>query len=125
MQAAVSEYQQLVLEITCRNILRSTAFYRTLGFELVRAEEHFAELSWGGRLLFLDEKPSYVPPQIPAGNLRVMVPDVDAIWERCLQLELPVYSAIENRYYGLRDFTVMDPDGFGVRFATEIPALTK
>ena len=121
MEPSSRPYQQLVLEVTCRHILRSTAFYRTLGFELIRAEEHFVELSWDERLLFLDERPDYVPNLIPAGNLRIMVPDVDAVWERCVQLELPVHSAIENRYYGLRDFTILDPDGFGLRFATAIP----
>jgi len=25
---------------------------------------------------------------------------------------------VADRYYGLRDFTIADPDGFGVRFAT-------
>jgi hypothetical protein len=25
---------------------------------------------------------------------------------------------IGDRYYGLRDFTIRDPDGFGVRFAS-------
>jgi catechol 2,3-dioxygenase-like lactoylglutathione lyase family enzyme len=123
MEPSSRPYQQLVLEVTCRHILRSTAFYRTLGFELIRAEEHFVELSWDERLLFLDERPDYVPNLIPAGNLRIMVPDVDAVWERCVQLELPVHSAIENRYYGLRDFTILDPDGFGLRFATAIPTL--
>ena len=121
MAPETQDYQQLVLEITCRNIVRSTAFYRTLGFELIRAEEHFAELSWDGRLVFLDERPNLVPSEVPAGNLRVMVSNVDELWERCVQLALPVYAPIENRYYGLRDFTILDPDGFGVRFATAIP----
>lgn len=121
MHSSSVEYQQLVLEISCRNILRSTAFYRTLGFELERAEEHFVELSWDGRLLFLDEQPDFVPFLIPAGNLRIMVPNVDAVWDRCLELELPVYAPIENRYYGLRDFSILDPDGFGIRFATALP----
>jgi Uncharacterized protein conserved in bacteria len=122
MKPNIEDFQQLVLEITCRNILRSTDFYRTLGFELIRAEEHFAELSWNGCLVFLDEKPDLVPTTVPAGNLRVMVPDVDSVWERCVQLELRVYAPIENRYYGLRDFTILDPDDFGVRFATAIPS---
>jgi hypothetical protein len=38
--------RQLVLEITVTNILRSTAFYRSMGFSLIRAEERFAEVGW-------------------------------------------------------------------------------
>jgi hypothetical protein len=29
-----------------------------------------------------------------------------------------VVSPIGDRYYGLRDFTIADPDGFGLRFAS-------
>ena len=29
-------------------------------------------------------------------------------------------TTIASRYYGLRDFTVLDPDGFGLRFAGRI-----
>lgn len=121
MVPQVPPERQLVLEITTSNILKSTAFYRTLGFQLVRAEEHFVELSWDDCFLFLEERSGYRPSEIPAGNVRIMVPDVDRHWDRCVELEVPVFSAIENRYYGLRDFTVLDPDGFGIRFATEIP----
>jgi hypothetical protein len=28
---------------------------------------------------------------------------------------------LADRYYGLRDFAIADPDGFGVRFATVLP----
>jgi NAD(P)H-dependent FMN reductase len=31
-----------------------------------------------------------------------------------------VVSPIADRYYGLRDFTIADPDGFGVRFASTL-----
>ena len=28
---------------------------------------------------------------------------------------------LADRYYGLRDFTIADPDGFGIRFASALP----
>jgi hypothetical protein len=31
-----------------------------------------------------------------------------------------VLAPIADRDYGLRDFTIADPDGFGVRFGTRI-----
>lgn len=113
--------RQLVVEITVSNILRSTAFYRTLGFNLIRAEEHFAELGWENSKILLEERHGYLASRLPAGNVRVLVPNVDEYWQRCVDLEYTIFNPIENRYYGLRDFTVLDPDGFGVRFATEIP----
>jgi uncharacterized glyoxalase superfamily protein PhnB len=47
-----------------------------------------------------------------------MVPDVDDCWDRANQLGARVVVPIGDRYYGLRDFTIADPDGFGVRFAS-------
>ena len=114
--------RQLVVEVTVSNILRSTAFYRTLGFSLIRAEEHFAELGWESSKLLLEERQGYLASRLPAGNVRVLVPNVDHYWDLCSQLGYSIFLPIENRYYGLRDFTVLDPDGFGIRFATEIPS---
>ena len=49
----------------------------------------------------------------------VMVRDVNAAWERAQAMGVPVAQPIGDRSYGLRDFTVIDPDGFGVRFGVE------
>ena len=114
--------RQLVLEISVTNINRSIAFYQSLGFTLIRSEEHFAALGWEDSRLLLDERPGLVPTQIPAGNVRVLVPDVDAVWQRCQDLKATVYAQIADRYYGLRDFTILDPDGFGIRFASDLPS---
>jgi len=52
----------------------------------------------------------------------VMVPDVDACWAKAQELGVEVVLPIADRYYGLRDFTIADPDGFGIRFASALPA---
>jgi uncharacterized glyoxalase superfamily protein PhnB len=49
-----------------------------------------------------------------------MVPDVDAWWQRATDMGARVLSPISDHDYGLRDFTIEDPDGFGIRFATRI-----
>jgi uncharacterized glyoxalase superfamily protein PhnB len=49
-----------------------------------------------------------------------MVPDVDAWWRRATDVGARVLSPVADRDYGLRDFTIADPDGFGIRFATRI-----
>ena len=51
-----------------------------------------------------------------------MVPDVERCWRRAGEIGARVVSPIADRYYGLRDFTIADPDGFGVRFGTRIEA---
>jgi len=123
----VDSSQQLVTEILVRDIGRSTAFYRSLGFELARDGGDFVELSWEGSFLYLAElsafpdsprSPAPSAPAFPPANVRVMVPDVDRLWALANEVGATVVIPVDDRYYGLRDFTIADPDGFGVRFAT-------
>ena len=121
MERYVDPTQQLVTEIFVRDIAASTAFYQRLGFELVRDDGDFVELTWEGHLLFLDERPDMGPvPDASQANVRVMVPDVDRFWELAQQMGARVLAPIEDKYYGLRDFAIADPDGFAVRFATRL-----
>jgi uncharacterized glyoxalase superfamily protein PhnB len=57
-------------------------------------------------------------PPFPLANVRVMVPDVDRYWALTREIGAEIAVPIGDRYYGLRDFTVRDLDGFGVRFAS-------
>jgi catechol 2,3-dioxygenase-like lactoylglutathione lyase family enzyme len=123
MSRHVDPTEQLVVELLVNDLPRSLAFYRALGFDLLRADERFAVLAWEDHRLFLDQRDGLPPPPAtPVMNVRVMVPDVDRFWARVKESGLPVVAPIADRPYGLRDFTVADPDGFGVRFATRLPA---
>jgi catechol 2,3-dioxygenase-like lactoylglutathione lyase family enzyme len=112
--------EQLVVEVYVRNLDLALGFYGTLGFEVVSREEGFATVAWEGHRLFLDEQPRFEAPASPQANVRVMVPDVDAWWRRAIGMGARVLAPIADRYYGLRDFTIADLDGFGIRFATPI-----
>jgi catechol 2,3-dioxygenase-like lactoylglutathione lyase family enzyme len=112
--------EQLVVEVYVRDLDRALDFYQRLGFERLRSHGGFAALAWEGHQFFLDERPSYEPPPSPQANVRVMVPDVDAWWRRVANMGARVLAPIADREYGLRDFTIADPDGFGIRFATRI-----
>jgi uncharacterized glyoxalase superfamily protein PhnB len=100
-----------------------------LGFEVLRDGGDFVELTWEDHRLFLAE-PSALPegdhvglpkrPRLPVANARVMVSDVDHYWRLADEIGATVIVPIADRYYGLRDFTIADPDGFGVRFATTL-----
>ena len=123
MTRYVDPTEQLVTEIFTRDINRSVAFYCRLGFELLREDDGFVELGWEGHRLFLsDEFKDKMTAGIgwPQGNVRVMVPNVDDYWALIWEMGVPVLSPITDQPYGLRDFTIADPDGFGVRFATRI-----
>ncbi len=121
MERYVDSTDHLVTEIFVRDIRQSTEFYRRLGFELVRDDGDFVELTWEGHLLFLDERPDMGPvPDSPQANVRVMVPDVDRFWVLAADMGVRVLAPIGDKYYGLRDFAIADPDGFAVRFATRL-----
>jgi catechol 2,3-dioxygenase-like lactoylglutathione lyase family enzyme len=129
MAPYVDSTEQLVTEILARDIGASVAFYRALGFRLLRDGGDFVELGWEEHRLFLaaptafdapDAAPPPRAPAFPLANVRVMVPDVDDCWRVAGDMGARVVVPIDDRYYGLRDFTIADPDGFGVRFATNL-----
>ena len=123
----VDPTDQLVTEILVQSIGRATEFYRRLGFELLRDDGDFAELAWDHHRLFLAEPSAMhadepvAPPPFPHANVRVMVPNVDAYWTLVNEMGAHVVVPIGDRHYGLRDFTISDPDGFGIRFASVLP----
>lgn len=112
--------EQLVVEVFVRSLDRAIDFYRALGFQLLGRKGGFATVTWEEHRLFFDEHPEYDPPASPQANVRVMVPDVDAWWRRATAIGARVLAPVADRYYGLRDFTIADPDGFGIRFASRI-----
>ena len=114
-------YEQLVIELYVRDFKASCAFYKAFGFRMVRDEGDFAELQWEDALLFLEANPNTPPPpSFPVGNMRILVPNVDDYWTLSQQMGVQVIRPIENRSYGLRDFTIVGPDGLGLRFATRL-----
>lgn len=119
MQPYVDAAQQLVVEIFVRDIAVSRAFYERLGFTTIEDKGSFVSLTWEGHRLFLDQRDDLPPPAAhPRANVRVMVADVDRVWQAAQAMGATVFAPIRDQEYGLRDFTILDPDGFGVRFGT-------
>jgi catechol 2,3-dioxygenase-like lactoylglutathione lyase family enzyme len=82
--------EQLVTEVVVRDIKRSVAFYRSLGFELLGDAGDFVELTWEDHRLFVAEISAFrgvepaglaQPAKFPVANVRVMVPNVDDCWK--------------------------------------------
>ena len=107
---------QLVTELPVRSLAESLSFYRAAGFKLTRATPTFGVLCWGDRYLFLVERAGAAPGEAPA-NIRVVVGDVDSLFARAGELGWRIQQPLADRGYGLRDFTVLDPDGYELRFA--------
>jgi catechol 2,3-dioxygenase-like lactoylglutathione lyase family enzyme len=119
--STAERFDQLVVEFFVRDLDRSLALYTALGFTVERRDATFAVLRWDDRRLFLDERSALPEHQGPSrANVRIVVPDVDAVWKDIQPLGLRTEQPIADRYYGLRDFTVVDLDGIGLRFASTL-----
>ena len=110
---------QSVVEVVVPEIEAALDFYRTLGFTVEREAPTFVTLRWESTFLFIAQNANATTAPRWT-NVRIVVDDVDAIWERVKHLRLPIGSPIGDRPYGLRDFTVRDPAGFEIRFAQVI-----
>ena len=126
MKNYVHQGEQLVVALYVQDIQRSSDFYVHYGFEVLRDEGTFMELKWEDCRLFLAQVPGTVsPPSNPIGNIRIMVPNVDDYWDLAERSGAVILSPIEDRYYGLRDFTIAGPDGMAIRFASWLKDLEK
>ncbi|MFZ2489906.1 MAG: VOC family protein [Thermoanaerobaculia bacterium] len=111
---------QGVVEVVVPNLEAALVFYQELGFSVERETPTFVTLRYQTVYLFLAENPD--APLAPRWtNVRIIVSDVDAVWERVRQRGMAVGTVIGDRAYGLRDFTVRAPAGFEIRFAAVLP----
>jgi lactoylglutathione lyase len=106
----------------------SVAFYRdAVGLEHRFTEAGYAEFGTGATRFALYERRraewltgNPVVPG-PAGEIVLLVEDVDAIAAALRGRGLPLLSGPADRPWGHRTVHVADPDGFVVEFAQEIP----
>ncbi len=130
----------IVPELLVSDHATSLGFYtRVLGFREVygRPEEGFSLLERHGAELMLDQRVPGSPRdwvaadlQYPYGrgiNLEIEVPDCDALLRSCEQAGAPIFLPMEEKWYrggnadiGVRQFIVLDPDGYMLRFSQSI-----
>jgi predicted enzyme related to lactoylglutathione lyase len=110
---------ELVVELPVSNLAASLRFYEPAGFVVERSTATFAALRWGETYLFLTVREGVVPGPHPA-NIRVVVDDLDRRFAQARERGCVVRYEPMDRPYGLRDFTIIDPDGYELRFATPI-----
>ncbi len=134
----------LTPELCCSNLKSSLSFYiETLGFKIQyeRPEEGFAMIERQGSRIMLDEivdtsnatsKRTWIsaPMEPPFGrgiNLEIRTKNVDELYDRCNLLGANIFLPIEDKWYrvgnmemGNRQFIVLDPDGYMLRFAQNL-----
>ena len=112
---------QGVIELLVPDLETMLAFYTRLGFDLDCRHDGFAVLSGYGFRLFLAQDTHVPCPPQRQCNLRIIVDDVESVRALARQAGAPVSRELADRGYGLRDFSVTGPTGFGLRFAQLLP----
>ncbi len=126
-------------ELDVDDLDRSLAFYvGVIGFQVLfeRPEERFAFLDLDGVHLMIEEaagpgrRVTDVSLEHPYGrgvNFQIEVADVQAIYDRVRKGGFAVPIPLEDRWYrqnaieaGNRQFVVADPDGYLLRFFTNL-----
>ena len=132
-------FARLVPELIVSDISRSVEFYtRVLGLDVMfdRPEERFAYLDRQGAQLMLEQPTDRAflldDLHFPYGrgvNLQIDVDDLDALYESVVEAEGRVMLPLEEKSYrvgddmfGQRQFVVVDPDGYLLRFCQPVSA---
>lgn len=134
----------LTPELYCSNIKASLNFYlELLGFKIQyqREEDGFAMLERQGARIMLDEisldhpnetKRTWISGilETPFGrgvNLEIKTDKIVELYNRIRQSKAHIFLPIEEKWYraddvelGTRQFIVMDPDGYLLRFSEDI-----
>jgi catechol 2,3-dioxygenase-like lactoylglutathione lyase family enzyme len=130
---------RLIPELDVSDLDRSLNFYvNVVGFSVLydRPEERFAFLDLDGARLMLEEAAGpgrrfrTAPLERPYGrgvNFQIEVTNIDALHERVRKAGFDPMIPIEERWYrrggmelGNRQFVVADPDGYMLRFFSDL-----
>jgi uncharacterized glyoxalase superfamily protein PhnB len=129
----------LTPELCCSNIKISLSFYiETLGFNIQyqRKEDGFAMLERQGARIMLEEirgtNRTWIAGTLetPFGrgmNLEVRTDKIDELYDCVQKTGAPIFLPIEEKRYRVNDtllvnrqFIVLDPDGYMLRFSQNI-----
>lgn len=130
----------LIPELLCTSAKASMDFYiKVLGFRILyqREEHRFAMLERQGAQIMLDELVPNSPRSWIAGslekpfgrgvNLDIHTENVDILYARVQAAGAKIFLPVEEKWYraddvylGVRQFIVLDPDGYLLRFSGKI-----
>jgi len=130
---------RLIPELDVLDLNRSLNFYtEIIGCKILfqRDEERFAFLEYEGAQFMLEEAAGpgrrfrTAPLEYPYGrgvNFQIQSSDVKSLYHRSLKSGSPIIIPLEERWYrkddqelGNRQFVIADPDGFLMRFFTDL-----
>lgn len=128
---------RLAPELCCSDFERTLGFYtEVLGFVVVyaRPEERFAYLDREGAQLMIEQPTgrTFVAGELafPYGrgmNLQIEVSDVESLYAQTTAASAIIHLELEDCWYrrdrmllGSRQFVVLDPDGYVLRFFQDL-----
>lgn len=130
-------FNKIIPELTITNLVNSLNFYKACGFkiEYEREEDQFAFISLGEIQFMLqvyseEEKWQLANLEHPFGrgiNFQLEVESVDIIYESLKKNKYEIQFEMEENWYrkenkllGCKEFLVQDPDGYLLRFQTDL-----
>lgn len=127
------KFNKLIPELSVCNFGRSLDFYaKILGFKIEYERPNFAFLSFQGSQLMIEKDGAWKTGKLehPFGrgvNFQIEVDDADAFLKRLKRYKYPVKVPVKENWYrkgdvllGNKEFLVMDPDGYLLRFAEDL-----
>ena len=106
------------------DVAATVAWYEALGFELIDANDEGGEVDWA-MVAWGEDAVMFNSGGRPANgdrrevDLYVTVENVDSLHQR-LKDHVEVVQEPNDTFYGMREFTVRDPNGFWVTFGESL-----
>jgi len=129
-------FNTLIPELAVSHFDESLSFYvSVLGFQIEyqRLEQQFAFLSYQGNQIMIEQESSTWKTgtcEYPYGrgiSFQMMVDSIDGLLQSLRDHAYPIFVEPEERWYranqsfiGQRQFLVLDPDGYALRFAQSL-----
>ena len=128
------QFKKLTPNLLVANVERSLAFYvDTLGFARGMTVPDaspfvFAAVTSGDVEIFVNdaatavkEYPAFAGKPLGAtGTMYIELEGVDALHER-IKSSVTITMPLVTQFYGMREFGVLDPDGYVITFAERVP----
>lgn len=126
------KFNPLIPEFYVSNFHKSLKFYTDIGFKIKyqRTDPNFAFLSYqGSQIMIQQQEPEWTTAELkyPYGrgiNFQIEVKNIDSIFIKLKTKNYPIKSLIEENFYQIdnkkvkcKEFLIMDPDGYLLRFS--------
>lgn len=120
------QFNKITANLIVRDITASLDFYqKILGLErqiTVPDQEPFVFVAVGNSKveIFLNKTESPTPPLAGGISLYAEVQDLDELLARAQQHKIRIEIPLNETFYGMREFAILDPDGYMLIFAERV-----